>query len=795
MYLGRFRCILDADGKKRPKKMKRKLLYAWIAVAWAALACCSAAANVFAYDGTHEASPTAAPPACSFVPSTGPQAGHPGYEGGPVIAAIEDVGNNAHETVEFTLHECTKVRIYAIGEGTRWGMEDWGAIENVATGQVLWQMYRFETELDGYSKNRRVERAISLPAGTYRLHFQTNGTHAFEDWGGMPPEHRFWGIALYQDVSPDGEPPVCWERPGRPEELGWSSRKLRRIVPELERMNCAALMIVTDGQVVYEWGNTANNFAAHSMRKSLLSALYGIYVAEGAIDPSKTLEELGIDDKIPLTKAEKQATVTDLLKARSGVYIPAAGEAPSMKAARPERGSHEHNTFWYYNNWDFNALGTLFDQETGEKDIYQAFKRRIADPVGMQDFAIENLRYTYEPDSMHPYYGFRISARDLARLGQLYLQGGQWEGDPIVPAEWVEESTHPHSLTGQPGTYSGYGYMWWIAAHDFGSIAKGSYAASGYGGHTVEVLPHLNTVIVFRINTDDPGVRLTNGGAVDQLVIKILKAFDRAPDPYRDARRSLSIWGALVAGSLAFLAWDMVRGTPASWGHRLAWTLIVAVFGPLGVLAYLVSYRQPGRSPGPQAATANWRRALGATAYGVAGYAAAMLLAIAYFVYVQPYAGLVTILVVSYAVPLIGELLVFRAPAVASQLGGRYWRAVRRSLLVETASANLAFAGMFPVILGLRHRWFPGPLEMANPLFWLMMLLATMAGVLNVYPLNAWMASRGFSSLPTLSPASRAAAQAEGAVGMPSWRDGWGALLSSVVLLTASLGLTMASLA
>ena len=150
----------------------------------------------------------------------------------------------------------------------------------------------------------------------------------------------------------------------------------------------SALMIVTDGQVVYEWGNTTNNFQAHSMRKSLISALYGVAVDRGEIDTSLTLRELGIDDKTPLTEAEKEATISDLLKARSGVYIPAAGEAASMKASRPRRGSHAPGTFWYYNNWDFNALGTIFDQETGEENIYSAFKRRIADPLFLALFDV-----------------------------------------------------------------------------------------------------------------------------------------------------------------------------------------------------------------------------------------------------------------------------------------------------------------------------------------------------------------------------------------------------------------------
>jgi CubicO group peptidase (beta-lactamase class C family) len=448
----------------------------------------------------------------------------PDYAGWPVVASIESVGNNADETIEFTLDRCTPMRIYAIGEGGESGMQDFGYIENVATAQIIWNMYFYETESAGYYRNRRVDRALSLPPGTYRLRFQTNDTHAFADWGDRPPGHRFWGITLFEDPSPEASRVACWERPSRPEDLGWSAVRLNGLVPELERQKVAALMVVTHGQVVFEWGNTANNFRAHSMRKSLLSALYGISVAKGEIDPSQTLQELDIDDLNPLTENEKQATVTDLLRARSGVYIPAAAEAQSMKDARPERGSHKPGAFWYYNNWDFNVLGTIFDQETGV-DVFQAFRTRIADPIGMQDFRLEDQHYDYEYRlSSHPAYNFRISARDLARLGQLYLQEGKWNEAQIVPADWVEESTRVHSRTGQTGTSSGYGYMWWIAAEDFGDIKEGSFCASGYGGHTVEVLPHLDTVIVIRVNTDQPDFTNLAGSAVDQLILKILEA-------------------------------------------------------------------------------------------------------------------------------------------------------------------------------------------------------------------------------------------------------------------------------
>src|SRR5512139_3144007 len=157
------------------------------------------------------------------------------------------------------------------------------------------------------------------------------------------------------------------------------------------------------------------------MRKSVMSALYGIYVAEGKIELSSTLKELGIDDLTPLTEAEKTATVKDLLSARSGVYIEAAGEAPSTKAVRPARGSHSPGTFWYYNNWDFNVLGAIFERLT-KTNLFREFKERIADPIGMEDLRFEDTRYVSGADSVYPAYPFRLTARDLARMGLLFLR-------------------------------------------------------------------------------------------------------------------------------------------------------------------------------------------------------------------------------------------------------------------------------------------------------------------------------------------------------------------------------------
>ena len=167
-------------------------------------------------------------------------------------------------------------------------------------------MYYFETESDGWPFNRRVDRRLTLPAGDYRLRFRTNGSHSFDDWGRAPPEHRFWGIALYQDVSADQLRAACWETADRPEDLGWSRRKLERLIPELEQMNVAALMIVTDGQVVYEWGNTASQLSGPlDAQEPDQRPLWHRRRPRARSTSRKTLDELGIDDKTPLTEAEK----------------------------------------------------------------------------------------------------------------------------------------------------------------------------------------------------------------------------------------------------------------------------------------------------------------------------------------------------------------------------------------------------------------------------------------------------------------------------------------------------------
>ena len=112
--------------------------------------------------------------------------------------------------------------------------------------------------------------------------------------------------------------------------------------------------------------------------------LFGRYVVAGKIRLDRTLADLKIDDLGGLLPSEREATVADLLAARSGVYHQASNIGDNLADA-PPRGSQRHGKYFLYSNWDFNALGTIFEQETGQS-IYDALERDLARPIGMQDF-------------------------------------------------------------------------------------------------------------------------------------------------------------------------------------------------------------------------------------------------------------------------------------------------------------------------------------------------------------------------------------------------------------------------
>jgi CubicO group peptidase (beta-lactamase class C family) len=324
-------------------------------------------------------------------------------------------------------------------------------------------------------------------------------------------------------------PGRSWEHHPSPEEAGFSSEKLAAVRQATEEKDTAAVMIIHRGRVVDSWGDLDEKYRCHSLRKSFLSALYGIQVEKGTIDLDATMEDLGIDDNDGLSDTEKQATVRMLIKARSGVYHPALFETRAMAARRPERHSHAPGENYYYNNWDFNALGTIYEQETGEK-IHASFEERIADPIGMEDYSADDGRYVTGDASRHAAYPFVMSTRDLARFGLLYLNDGMWDGERVLPESWVAESVTAYSDAGSRG---GYGYMWWVAVdgrHFSGvdAVPEGTYTGRGARGHVLAVVPEHDLVFVHRVDTSVSGNRVPYG-EIGQLLMDVIESRHDSP--------------------------------------------------------------------------------------------------------------------------------------------------------------------------------------------------------------------------------------------------------------------------
>jgi CubicO group peptidase (beta-lactamase class C family) len=310
---------------------------------------------------------------------------------------------------------------------------------------------------------------------------------------------------------------------------GWDRAGLDGFRAEAKALEVKGLVVLHGGRTLVSDGEVSAADRIASCRKSFLSALYGIAVRDRKIDLDLTLAEVGIDDYQPLSEVEKRATVRQLLQARSGVYIPSSAETPAMKAARPARGSHPPGTFWYYNNWDFNALGEIYQRLTG-LSVFSAFEHQLARPLGFKDFdPLQHARWGYDADAPRfPAYNLWLSARDMAKFGQLFLQQGRWEGRELVPADWVALSTRPVSPTGRGGIHSGYGYLWWGDLDPAASgLPPGSYAAAGNGGRYIVVMPAIETVVAvqpFEVEGRPQAKLYTQDGALDGLLKRLVAA-------------------------------------------------------------------------------------------------------------------------------------------------------------------------------------------------------------------------------------------------------------------------------
>jgi CubicO group peptidase (beta-lactamase class C family) len=305
-----------------------------------------------------------------------------------------------------------------------------------------------------------------------------------------------------------------WERVEKPEAIGYSSARLDAVRGWLQSLDTTSAIVVVGGRALFTYGDQAHLSYLASVRKSVLAMLYGKYVENGTIKLNTTLEALEFTDVGGLLPRELEATVEDLITARSGVYHLASNSGDDTASA-PPRGSQRHGTYFLYNNWDFNAAGGAFEKLTG-RDIYDALETDLARPLGMQDFNRGVQRKTGDAKaSQFLAYHMHLSVRDMARIGLLMHRGGSWGDRQIVSRDWVRrisslvtpvnEMNPPRHRALGSGERWGYGYLWWVwdAPNSPGPF-QGAYTGMGAGGQYITILPALDMVVAHKTDTQQP---------------------------------------------------------------------------------------------------------------------------------------------------------------------------------------------------------------------------------------------------------------------------------------------------
>jgi CubicO group peptidase (beta-lactamase class C family) len=313
--------------------------------------------------------------------------------------------------------------------------------------------------------------------------------------------------------APEPEPePVILETPytdfewefDSPENHGVDGERLQRFHDALETVEIRSFLLVRDGVVIdeyYKEGYDENEvFGFASCTKSVSGALIGLAIAEGAIESVDTtlpvfFPELAGTDK-------ENITVEHMLGHVSGIHWREwAGGDYFRQLTRSDNWvefvfsqpmEHEPGTVFNYTTGGSHILGAIIKEATGE-DAYEFAVERLFKPLGMR-----SVTWRHDPQGITDGgNGIAMTARDAAKFGQLYLNGGKWGEKQVIPAEWVEESTS-YQFAGKPGTGE-YGYSWWLRT--YGGLP--AYYAMGHGGQYIIVMPGLELVCVMNSRLND----------------------------------------------------------------------------------------------------------------------------------------------------------------------------------------------------------------------------------------------------------------------------------------------------
>jgi len=303
--------------------------------------------------------------------------------------------------------------------------------------------------------------------------------------------------------------PFVWER-STPEAQGLDSRVFLEGLKRLkeEQLDLHSLIVIRNDRIVLELyvhpydRDTLHN--VKSVSKSVISAVIGIALERGILPDLDRPVHQFFPDYFPdgVDPRKKKITLRHLVSMTSGLDLDENGpimggifDADDWIRATFERpmAAEPGAAFLYSTPLTHTMSGVL--TETSGKSLLELTTGLLFEPLG-----IEPVQWTQGPRGYY-FGGAEMFLRpiDMARFGSTILHGGRWRGRQIVPAGWVHESTR--NQIAATGSDDQYGYGWW-------TMGGQGYAAMGWGGQAIRMMPEANLVIVG--TASDPG-------AIDQM--------------------------------------------------------------------------------------------------------------------------------------------------------------------------------------------------------------------------------------------------------------------------------------
>lgn len=282
------------------------------------------------------------------------------------------------------------------------------------------------------------------------------------------------------------------------------SQKLSQMLESVQqgRLGLHSLLVIRDGYLVSEtyFGGYRQDTRQeiYSCTKSFVSTLIGIAIDKGYIDriDRPVLDFFEGSEFANLDNQKKDLTLEDVLRMRAGLEWQEGD--PAYQAMYRSRDWVKYildkpmvappGSKYNYCSGCSHLLTAILEQTTG-MDARDFAGQYLFEPLG-----ISNAEWDTDAAGI-PIggWGLQLTPREMAKLGYLYLQDGEWDGQQIVSAQWVESATREHTKIDD---YLGYGYQWFT----YPSLA--AYASMGHDGQLIFVIPEAGLVIVTTGKTD-----------------------------------------------------------------------------------------------------------------------------------------------------------------------------------------------------------------------------------------------------------------------------------------------------